>query len=126
MTPTARSGRGRSDGARIQMFEHSGYVVITIGGELDLLSTAKLAKALETAGTRARSLIIDMTDLAFIDSSGLGILIAAQNRAHALGGSVVLAHPPPLVRRLLTGTQLQHRFPAYDTLDDALAAPRTT
>jgi anti-sigma B factor antagonist len=103
-------------------------VVVTVGGEVDLLSAAKLAKALQaaTAGSRARCLVVDMTDLTFIDSSGLGVLIAAQSRASALGDSVVLVQPPPLVRRLLAGTHLQHRFTVYDTLDDALAALRTS
>jgi len=92
-----------------------------------VLSAAKLAKALQsaTAASRAGCLIVDMTDLSFIDSSGLGVLIAAQNRARELGDSVVLVQPPPLVRRLLAGTQLQHRFTVHETLDDALAALRT-
>jgi len=102
-------------------------VVVSVGGEVDVVSAAKLAKALQaaTSASRARCLIIDMTDLSFIDSSGLGVLIAAQNRARELGDTVVLVHPPPLVRRLLAGTQLQHRFTTHDTLDDALAALRS-
>jgi len=74
--------------------------------------------------SRTPWLLVDMTDLTFIDSAGLGVLIHTQNRAEARGRSVILVHPPPLVRRLLTGTQLQHRFTAYDTLDAALAALR--
>ena len=103
-------------------------MVVTVGGEVDLLTAAQLARALENASkaSRAGCLVIDMTDLTFIDSSGLGVLIAAQNRARTLGDSVVLVHPPPLVRRLLDGTQLHHRFSTYDTLDAALAALRTS
>ena len=129
MTSTASGGGfGGSDGVSIQVSPRSDCVVVTVGGEVDLLTAAQLARALENASkaSRAGCLVIDMTDLTFIDSSGLGVLIAAQNRARTLGDSVVLVHPPPLVRRLLDGTQLHHRFSTYDTLDAALAALRTS
>jgi anti-anti-sigma factor len=126
----SRAGGGDvsdNDRAWVQVSARPDCVVVTVRGEVDVLSTAKLAKALETASTAslAACLVVDMTDLSFIDSSGLGALIHAQNRAEARGTSVVLVHPPPLVRRLLAGTQLQHRFTTYDTLDAALAAMRT-
>ena len=109
------------------MSPRSDCVVVTVRGDVDVRTTAQLSRTLEAAATSSRTpcLIIDMTDLSFIDSAGLGVLIHAQNRAQARGASVVLVHPPRLVRRLLTGTQLQHRFAAYDTLDDALAALKT-
>ena len=74
--------------------------------------------------TEVPCLVIDMTHLDFLDSTGLGVLIHVQNRAQALGESMVLVHPPPLVRKLLLGTQLSRLFTAYETLDDALAALR--
>ncbi len=126
MTPTASSWGGTGGGAWIQASLRSDCVVVTVGGELDILSAAKLGKTLEqaTAGSGTRCLIIDMTHLSFIDSTGLGVLIAAQNRARVLGDSVVLVHPPKPVQRLLLATQLGQRFTAYDTLDGALAALR--
>ena len=89
-------------------------------------AAAKLARALHTAASEYRTpcLVIDMTHLDFLDSTGLGVLIHVQNRAQALGESMVLVHPPPLVRKLLLGTQLSRLFTAYETLDDALAALR--
>lgn len=125
MTPTT-SGWGGTDGAWIHVSPRSDCVVVTIGGELDLNAAGELAKSLREVLTASRApcLIIDMTYLSFIDSTGLGVLISTENRAQALGESMVLVHPPPLVRRLLVGTQLQRRFTSYDTLDDALAALR--
>ncbi len=109
------------------MTTRSDCVIVTVSGDVDLRTTATLSRTLEAAATTSRTdcLVIDMTDLSFIDSAGLGVLIHAQNRAEARGSSIVLVHPPQLVRRLLTNTGLQHRFTAYDTLDAALAALRT-
>ena len=103
-------------------------MVITVGGDVDLHSAPKLAQALHAAASTYRKpyLILDMTHLSFIDSTGVGVLIHVQKRAQALGESLVLVHPPPLVRKLLLGTQLSRLFTAYDTLDDALAAISTT
>ena len=128
MTPSVSDWGGTGDGAWIQTSPRADCVVVTVGGELDILSAARLGKALESASAASRTgcLVIDMTHLSFIDSTGLGVLIAAQNRAHALGDSVVLVHPPASVQRLLLGTQLGHRFTAYDSLAGALAALRTS
>ena len=117
------SGSG-SDGAWVQVSPRPDCVVVTVGGEVDVLSAGKLAKALQTVASEYRTpcLIIDMSQLDFIDSTGLGVLIHVQNRARALGESMLLVHPPPFVEQLLLGTRLSDLFIAYDTLYDALAA----
>jgi len=129
MTPIAddRSGSGTDDGARVEVSPRPDCVVVTVSGDVDLTSAPKLASVLQTAATAHRRpvLVVDMTDLTFIDSTGLGVLINTHNRAKVLGESIVLVHPPPLVQRLLAGTQLQRLFSAYDTLDEALSAVRT-
>jgi len=121
-------GGSSSDGAWVEVSPRPDCVVLTVGGEVDVRSAATLARALQTAASAYCKpyLIIDMEHLNFLDSTGLGVLIRAQNRAQALGESLVLAHPPPLVWKLLLGTQLSRLFTAYDTLDDALAAIRTS
>jgi len=129
MTPTADDPSDSStDGARVKVSPHADCVVVTVSGSVDLSSAGRLANALQAAATAYRTpvLVIDMTDLAFIDSTGLGVLIHTHNRAKSLGESVVLVHAPPVVQRLLADTELQRFFTAYDTLDDALAAVRTS
>ena len=127
MTSTpAGDGDHRGDGAWIKVSVEPGCVVVRLGGEVDIRSSPKLGRMLEAVAPAALCLVIDMTHLAFIDSSGLGVLIHARNRARAQRTTMVLAHPPPLVRRLFASTRLQDTFTAYDTLDEALAAlPRT-
>jgi anti-anti-sigma factor len=97
--------------------------VVTVGGEVDMQSTATLARTLESVASSAvpPCLVIDLTHLSFLDSSGLGVIISARNYALARGVSLALVHPPGLVRRVLTDTRLQESFAIYDSIDDALA-----
>jgi anti-sigma B factor antagonist len=122
MTPPSTHHGGSSDGARIWVTHRPECVVVTISGEVDDYSTARLAHTLQAVTPTALALVLDLTDLEFMDSSGLGVLISARNQASHRGIPMVLAHPPRLVQRLLTSTQTQRSFPAYDTLDEAVAA----
>lgn len=73
----------------------------------DLGSTADDGSA--DASTGGRSLVIDLDDVAFIDSSGLRSLLGASRRARGRGTDVVLRRVGPEVARLLdiTGTTSQ-------------------
>src|SRR5262245_24459011 len=100
----------------------AGCAVVTAVGEIDLYSAGGLHRAVLDALRFADCLVIDMSQVAFVDSSGLGVLIGAHNRANALGGSVSLVAPPPLVRRILDNTQLGRSFVLFGSLDEALSA----
>jgi anti-sigma B factor antagonist len=74
--------------------------VVTLHGELDVASADGLANSLfELAGS---TLIVDLSDLSFMGSSGIGALVRARNRIRAGGlGDLVLARPGAIVRRAL-------------------------
>jgi anti-anti-sigma factor len=67
--------------------------------------------------------IIDLADVTFVDSSGLGALIVARKTARERGGSVSLVSPPPVVRRLLGSTRLHDIFDIHESLAEAVNAP---
>jgi anti-sigma B factor antagonist len=102
--------------------DEPGCVVVTAAGEIDLRSLGGLDRALTAALASSPRVVVDLTMVMFIDSSGLGVLIGARNRARELGGWVSLVGPPAPVRRILTGTHLHQAFPLFKTLDDALGA----
>jgi anti-sigma B factor antagonist len=100
----------------------AGCAVVSAGGEIDLHSAVGLHRAVQAAFGFSACLIINMSRVSFVDSTGLGVLIGARNRARDSGGSVLLVAPPANVRRLLAGTRLQQSFPVFDTLDEAVGA----
>ena len=83
-----------------------GFEIVALHGELDIVSAAGLADALvEVAGS---TLVVDLSDLTFIDSSGISALVVARNRILAEGkGELVLTRPGVIVRRVLEITGLR-------------------
>jgi anti-anti-sigma factor len=85
-----------------------GRVVIT--GDIDVLSASPIEAVLrqleEQLGTATAPVVIDVGKVAFIDSSGLRVLLAASRRNGLVGRRVVLMSPGATIDRLLgiTGT----------------------
>lgn len=69
----------------------------TLCGELDVASCDDLHRALATS---ARSVIVDLSELTFCDSSGVAALVTAKRQAEATGRCFSLVKPSPTVRRV--------------------------
>jgi anti-anti-sigma factor len=67
-------------------------------------------------------MVLDLGDLDFICSLGLGSIVAVYLRAMKHGGRVVVSRPAPAIREMLELTRLTHLLTVYDTVDAALAA----
>lgn len=83
--------------------------LVVVRGELDLATAPALESALIDVIERgARSLVLDVADLTFMDACGLRVLIAASNRVHSDGGTLSLRAVPKRVRWLLEFAGLTH------------------
>jgi len=74
-------------------------VTLTISGEIDIATSRAMRDALAT-GPGPAHLEVDMSAVTFIDASGIGVLLAARQRAVDSGGSLTLRAPSWAVRRL--------------------------
>jgi len=82
-------------------------LVVRVDGELDLFTGDALAQRLTAlVAQRPREVVLDVSALTFCDSSGLAVLVNAEQAAKAQGVRIVLRSPTALVRRLLTITDL--------------------
>lgn len=80
---------------------------IVLQGEIDTLVINQVQACVDTALNEDRaSLVIDLTEVTFMDSSGLGVLAQASSQAAA----VTLISPSPMLRRLLTTVGLGDSF----------------
>ena len=96
-------------------------IIYRLRGSLDLATSPSVRAALMEAATEGKhDIIVDLTHLEFLDSTGLGALIGAHRRALEHGGAVRLAVGEGAIARLLNITGLIRVFPVYHTLDDAL------
>src|SRR5262245_9889972 len=71
-----------------------------IAGELDLLTVPQLREALAGVEDRDQDVVLDFSDVSFIDSSGLGLILATARTTEEHGCSLVVRGPTPTVRRL--------------------------
>ena len=78
--------------------------------------------ALAADAASPKALIVDLSRVTFLDSSGLGVLSAAAHRAARLGCSFSIAEPSPTVTRMLAVTSLDRAWPVFPSLPAALAA----
>jgi anti-anti-sigma factor len=81
---------------------------LTLSGELDIATVPRLEEAVASVLAQgARRVVIDLSPLAFVDSSGLRMLIAFHDRAAAEGWSLALVRPaePSLSVFQITGAE---------------------
>jgi anti-sigma B factor antagonist len=74
-------------------------VIVTISGEIDIATSQAMGDALGT-GPGPAHLEVDMSAVTFMDASGIGVLLAARQRAVDGGGSLTVRAPSRAVRRL--------------------------
>jgi anti-sigma B factor antagonist len=101
-----------------------GICVVTPAGEIDLATAPRLKSSLVgLLGEGVSRFLVDLSAVRYLDSTGLGVLIAFSRR---LGddGVIALAEPPSSVSALLEITGLDATFDVFATVDEALARLR--
>ena len=111
-----------SPGLGIEQFSGPGYRGCRLTGEIDFTSAGPLqatltAMVLPGGGT----VVVDLSDVTFIDSSGLGVLVQAHRSALERDTRLLVVASSP-VRKLLRLTALDTVLETYDDLDAAEAA----
>lgn len=102
-----------------------GIAVASITGELDQATADQLRAPLrQTIGAGTGSVMIDMSDCGFIDSTGLGVIVAAWKELQSRNGNsaaLSICCPATEVRRILEVTGLDQAIEVCDSRDDAIA-----
>ena len=88
---------------------------VVVDGEVDVATAPQLREALHQAIDQgATRLRIDLADVGFIDSAGLGVLIGVLKRVREIGGEIELAHVQPAPRKVIEITGLDELFTLTD------------
>ncbi len=99
--------------------------VVHVAGEIDVYTAPALREELavqQEAGPA--DLVVDLTDVPFMDSTGLGVLVGALKRARTTGGDLRLVIDQEKVLKVFRITALTQVFDIHASLDEALAAER--
>jgi anti-sigma B factor antagonist len=95
--------------------------VIAVTGEIDLATSPDLRDRLmaqEADGVSA--IVVDLTGVSFLDSTGLGVLVGAYRRQEEAGGTLKLVVTEPRILKVLEITDLTSVFPVFASVDDAV------
>lgn len=94
--------------------------IVSVGGEVDLDTASQLGDhALAALRDVSPHVLLDLTDVTFMDSTGLKVLLSIQRRADLAGGSFAVAGASRSVRKILALTGLDQTFTLHDTVDEA-------
>ena len=99
--------------------EQEGAVHLALIGELDLSTVEKVEEELrkvEDGG--AETVVLDLTSLSFLDSTGLRTIVTADQRARKSGRRLAIVKGPDTVHRVFTITRLDERLDMVEGADD--------
>jgi anti-sigma B factor antagonist len=108
------------------MPEPGAIAVVPIHGEVDLNTSADIAQAIQQAvSPRPPVLVLDMTEVSFMSSTGLAVLIATEHQTREAGVELRLAASQRAVLRPIQITGLTAVFDIYPTVADAARPSRS-
>jgi anti-anti-sigma factor len=98
-----------------------GRAIVRLDGQLDLLSTTAVKQhLLQTINNGDVWLVVDMSRVSFVDSSGLAALISGLKAARMAGGGMHIASPGEEVQNILEFTRIDRVMPISPTLEESL------
>jgi anti-anti-sigma factor len=101
----------------------SGVIVIAIEGTLDALGAQEIDEDFTQAITqRAARVVIDLSEVDYMSSSGLAMLLVRGRALRESGGDLAVAAPSPRVVEVFAMAGFHEVFGIYDTVGEALAS----
>lgn len=116
----------QNPGACRMSVDHQGAaIVVKLAGSINMdVADDVQRRLIELIDSgNAQRMILDLAELDFIASSGLGAIIATHVHGRHQDHELVLAQPAPKIRELLNLTRLDKLFPIYNTLEEAINRP---
>lgn len=97
-------------------------LIASLTGELDHHSAKTIKDMLETAivNKSAQNMVFDLTNLTFMDSSGIGLIIGRYKLITAIGGKVCIASKSKTLNRLIGMSGLTKLMEIFQSVDQAL------
>jgi anti-sigma B factor antagonist len=98
--------------------DRDGLVHVALVGELDLSTVAKVQEELRRVeASSPATLVVDLSKLTFLDSTGLRCIVTADERARSEGRRIVIVRGPDAVQRVFAITRLEERLEMVDDVD---------
>lgn len=106
----------------IDRADHDDETVMSVGGEIDVYTAPLVRERLDAVIADGRvDLVVDLSQVRFLDSTGLGVLVGRLKLTRSRGGSLRLVAIEEKVLKVFGITGLDKVFEIYPTLEEALA-----
>lgn len=103
--------------------ESAGASVVDVSGEIDVYTSPKLRERLVgLVNDGSTNIVVNLAEVDFIDSTGLGVLVGALKRIRSRGGSLSLVCSETGLLRVFTITGLEKVFMIYPSVEAAVTA----
>ena len=106
-------------------YNKDGIEVIDVAGTIDIYTAPRLRELLiDLVSTNSYQLIINLDQVEFLDSTGLGVLVGGLKRVRAHDGSLDLVCTQERILKIFRITGLTKVFGIHETVDQAIAATK--
>jgi len=103
--------------------DHNGTPVLSVQGEVDVSNAPELRERLLALAERGSTVaVVDLTDVSFVDSTALGVLVSGVKRLRSAGGDLRLVVTQPRISKVFEITGLTDVFQIFATVDEAVGA----
>ena len=107
---------------KVSTADSDGIPVLKLEGDFDSFEPDAVRRGFkEVLSPQTPSVVVDLADMTFANSTTIASFISAQRDAKAVGGRIVLAGPREFIRKTLVTLGLHNVFNITDTVDEALA-----
>lgn len=104
----------------LDLTEVNGSTVLTVRGEVDVYTAPKLRERLvELAADGHHKVVVDLEQVDFLDSTGLGVLVGGLKRLRSHDGDLLLVSTQRRILKVFEITGLTKVFSIYDSVEDA-------
>lgn len=112
------------EGIRISSQRRDGFAVVTVSGELDIVTSRRFDEYLAGVRRDDDHIVIDLSAVDFMDTGSLAVIVGHWKQITAAGGTLALAGARYRYTKTLWITGLADRLPLYDDVAAAIAAGR--
>lgn len=113
-------------GLDVRTARSGSWLIVRVAGELDVAGAEPLREALEAglAEQGVRDLCLNLSEVPFVDSSGIGVILGRYRRLHQQGGRMAIVGARPAVRTVLELSGVLKIIPLFESEPEALAPGR--
>lgn len=105
----------------VDVSDRGGVAVLSVAGEVDVATAPQLRQEAVRLATPGRGLVLDLSGVEFLDSTGLGVVVGVLKRVRTHGGELAIAGAENHVRKVFEITRISDVLPMYETVDEACA-----